>query len=374
MMNITFGKLTDLPHGTLYEMLKDAYSFDGRFAEAWSTQWQEFDNFFSNESAIARKCGFVTLLSGEPVGFVSWDPRGLPEAVRIGHNCVLSRYKGQGIGTLQMQEAVQRISRQDYPRRIIVTTSDLLIPAQKMYQRAGFRLTSRRKNEHFSGDFLDFEIAFPEGLLSIEQTLECRAHEVMRQYGIREAWESIGAEVNPVGSLSMGLLMNHRDIDLHIYTKELDLAESLKAIARICGNPAAAHLEFHNAAETEEACFEWHLRCPLYGEEWKIDMIQIRKHSKYDGCFEHIAERTAAALTPETKCVILELKNLTPETESIMGIEYYQAVLEGGVRNWPEFAVWRRNHPVRGIHLWCPQGLFRSDRGVSAIPSINKVE
>ena len=60
---------------------------------------------------------------------------------------------------------------------------------------------------------------------------------VIEKSGVRQAWESIGATVNQVGSLAMGLLMKHRDIDFHIYTEKLDIAESFNAIQKICANP-----------------------------------------------------------------------------------------------------------------------------------------
>ena len=53
-----------------------------------------------------------------------------------------------------------------------------------------------------------------------------KALQIIEKSGIRQAWESIGATVNQVGSTAMGLLMKHRDIDFHIYTDKLDIAES----------------------------------------------------------------------------------------------------------------------------------------------------
>ena len=44
------------------------------------------------------------------------------------------------------------------------------------------------------------------------------AHQIIQKTGVIKLWESIGATVNPVGSLSMGLLVKHLDIDLHLYT------------------------------------------------------------------------------------------------------------------------------------------------------------
>ncbi len=181
-----------------------------------------------------------------------------------------------------------------------------------------------------------------------------KAREVIRLSRVREAWESIGAKVNPVGSMATGLLMKHRDIDFHIYTDSLDMAQSFKAISQICANPNVTRLEYRNLAATEEACLEWHVWYHYNGEEWQIDMIQILVGSQFDGYFEHVAERVKAVLTPETRRAILELKYLTPETEHIMGIEYYQAVIADGVRTYPEFLEWRKRHPVNGIVLWKP--------------------
>ena len=177
---------------------------------------------------------------------------------------------------------------------------------------------------------------------------------VIEKSGVCEAWKSIGATVNQVGSMAMGLLMKHRDIDFHIYTEKLDIAESFEVIKKICSNPAVTRMEYRNLADTEEACLEFHVWFMLDNEEWQIDMIQILKGSHFDGYFERVAERIKAVLTPETRRTILELKYLTPDNEHIMGIEYYQAVIDGGIRTYPEFMEWRKTHPANGIINWCP--------------------
>ena len=177
---------------------------------------------------------------------------------------------------------------------------------------------------------------------------------VIEKSGVREAWKSIGATVNQVGSMAMGLLMKHRDIDYHIYTEKLDIAESFEVVKKICNNPAVTRLEYRNLADTEEACLEFHIWFMLDDEEWQIDMIQILKGSQFDGYFERVAQRIKAVLTPETRRAILELKYLTPEDEHIMGIEYYQAVIADGIRTYPEFLQWRATHPANGIVTWCP--------------------
>lgn len=182
-----------------------------------------------------------------------------------------------------------------------------------------------------------------------------RAWEIIRQTGVFEAWHSIGAEVHPVGSLNMGLLVKHRDIDLHVYTDRLIAAESFRAMGQLAEREGIRQLTFRNLAATDEACFEWHaLYADAAGEEWTMDMIQILRGSRYDGYFERVAERIAAVLTDQTREAILRLKYETPDTEQIMGIEYYQAVLRDGVRSYDEFMEWRRRHSPAGIIEWMP--------------------
>jgi len=83
-------------------------------------------------------------------------------------------------------------------------------------------------------------------------------------------------------------------------------------------------------------------------------MIHIRKGSRYDGYFEKVAERIGLLLTDETRLAILQLKDETPETEKIIGVEYYQAVIRDGIRNYADFQEWRKQHPVTGVVEWMP--------------------
>ena len=120
-------------------------------------------------------------------------------------------------------------------------------------------------------------------------------------------------------------------------------------------NAAIKKIECRNLLDTDEACIEWHA---WYddgdGGPWQIDIIHILKGSRYDGFFERMAERIKAALTDETRLAILRLKAETPEDVHIMGVEYYQAVLRGGVRTLADFIRWRQEHPVTGIVEWMP--------------------
>ncbi len=193
-------------------------------------------------------------------------------------------------------------------------------------------------------------------LLQLAERSRLRAEAVLAASDICNIWRSVGAEPHLVGSLRTGLLMTHRDIDIHIYSAPFTLQDSFTAMARLTANPAITRLECVNLLHTEECCVEWHAwQRDSDGELWQIDMIHMPKGSPYDGYFESVADAIRAALTPETRTAILRLKYETPAEEKIMGIEYYQAVLEGGVRTLAEFRRWRAAHPVTGINLWKPE-------------------
>lgn len=228
----------------------------------------------------------------------------------------------------------------------------LLTPHVGLYEKYGFSYWGIRRG--IDGNEYRLYYAPAADITTVADKARERACEVIRRSGIREFWENLGAKVNLVGSMATGLLMKHRDIDFHIYTDTLDLKKSRETISRICADPHIALLEYRDLSQTEEACLEWHIRCDLDGEAWQIDMIQILKGSRFDGYFEHVAERIKAVLTPETRRTILRLKYLTPEYEHIPGIAYYKAVLADGVRTYGEFSAWRKTHPVSGIDPWCP--------------------
>lgn len=192
----------------------------------------------------------------------------------------------------------------------------------------------------------------------IEQIALCnqqRAWEIIRDTRLIEIWREAGAEARPVGSLPTGLMMNHLDIDFHIYSDPVTVANSFAAMTQLSQDQHITHIEYTNLLATEEQCIEWHA---FYRDTdsrlWQIDMIHIQRGSAYDGYFEHVAERINAVMTDSMRRTILELKYATPSDRKIMGIEYYRAVIEGRVENWQQFDIYRAEHPVEGIVEWIP--------------------
>ena len=192
-------------------------------------------------------------------------------------------------------------------------------------------------------------------ILEIAAANQQRAREVIRDSGLEAAWRSVGAEPNLVGSLRTGLLMTHRDIDFHIYSSPLRLADSFAAMARLAENNRIRSITFNNLLDAPDQCLEWHAwYADADAQLWQIDMIHIEAGSAYDGYFERFARRLQRALTPEMRQAVLRLKFETPDHEKISGVEIYRAVVQGGVRTRAELERWRAEHPLTGISEWMP--------------------
>ena len=133
-------------------MLIDSYeellSTGQQFWQDQKTSWVRFDTeVFDNLTTIGR-CVFLTRLDMNIIGFSSFDPRRGPSFGVIGHNCILPKFRGQGLGKRQIQETLRRLKVRSI-RNVIVSTSEhpFFIPAQKMYLACGFRETKRYSGE-----------------------------------------------------------------------------------------------------------------------------------------------------------------------------------------------------------------------------------
>ena len=70
-------------------------------------------------------------------------------------------------------------------------------------------------------------------ILEIAKLNQEKAKKVVEELKIQEAWASIGAKANLVGSLKTGLLMKNRDIDFHVYSDDFKIEDSFSAIAKM---------------------------------------------------------------------------------------------------------------------------------------------
>lgn len=194
-----------------------------------------------------------------------------------------------------------------------------------------------------------------ENLVEISQRNLQRAFEVMNELQIVETWKRFGVTANLIGSVSMGLIMKNKDIDFHVYSDSFSISDSFGAITEFAKIDGVKSITYGNLLDTEEACLEWHLTyLDDKNELWKIDMIHILRGSFYEGKMEKVAKRINEILTPELKMAILSIKNDMPTGENVMGIEIYMAVIRDNVKNYPEFAEWRKSQNNEPIIDWIP--------------------
>ncbi|MEG0795232.1 MAG: phosphoglycerate mutase family protein [Odoribacter sp.] len=192
-------------------------------------------------------------------------------------------------------------------------------------------------------------------IIELAKQNQQNAWKVLEDTGIITEWERIGAIVHLVGSLKSGLLAKSKDIDLHIYTNQVDISESFSVMQKLAKRLSLKEVQYKNMIHTEEECIEWHT---LYEDKemnvWKFDMIHIRKDSKYDGVVENVTAAIIKRLTPEIRERILQIKFDVPDAVIIPSIEIYYAVLTGGIRNYKEFEQWRKSNPLVNSLDWLP--------------------
>lgn len=182
-----------------------------------------------------------------------------------------------------------------------------------------------------------------------------KAYRVMRESGIPEVWKKAGCRVNLIGSLRMGLLMNHRDIDLHVYSEGITEKSTFAIAAEMSALSGVTEITGINGLHTDEHCMAWHAKYKDSNcEIWKFDIIHIEAGTEYDGYFERMAERIVEVMTVQQRDTILQLKYETPEDEIIHGVEYYEAVIADGISTLPDMRRWVDAHRKKKPYYWIP--------------------
>ena len=181
-----------------------------------------------------------------------------------------------------------------------------------------------------------------------------RARGVLVGSGIADVWERNGCRVNLVGSLRMGLLASHRDIDLHVYSKGITEEGSFAIAAQVARLPGVTEIRCINGLHTDEHCVAWHIFYRCDDEVWQFDVIHIEEGTEYDGFFERMADRIVEVMTPAQKDTILRLKFETLSDKDYHGVEFYEAVIADGISNMVEFEEWITDHRKKPMYYWIP--------------------
>ena len=150
--------------GTLFDMLCRSYAglleIKPAYAEEYKAQWRRFDDDIFDYPDSIGACVLVSVWYEQPIGLVSWDPRGLPEQGRIGQNCIVPSARGRGYGKQQIQKALAILQAQRAQTvRVMTDKHPFFIPAQRMYQACGFQEVDRHHRQDLGGiEVIDYEI------------------------------------------------------------------------------------------------------------------------------------------------------------------------------------------------------------------------
>jgi len=145
---ITYESFGFLKEGGVFAALAGIYAeypfHDVEQKTAWEGNWKEYDRLLFSNMDTVGKAGFVSVLDGRMIGFCSWDPRGAPRSVIVGHNGLLPAYRGFGYGSGQIRRMLEIFRERGYVTATVTTgDEDFFVPAQRMYAACGFTETRR---------------------------------------------------------------------------------------------------------------------------------------------------------------------------------------------------------------------------------------
>ena len=194
-----------------------------------------------------------------------------------------------------------------------------------------------------------------DSILNQAEKIQKQAWNIIDKTNVIHIWENIGAQINVIGSLKTGLMINHRDIDFHIYSTPFNLVDSFSAVAKLAENPGIRHICYANLLDEEDQCLEWHATyLDELNQEWTLDMIHLHENSPFVGYFEKVSDGILCKLTPSNKQTILSIKYETAKIGKFPAIKIYQAVLQQNITTTNDFLGWFSTQKENEIEQWMP--------------------
>jgi hypothetical protein len=191
-------------------------------------------------------------------------------------------------------------------------------------------------------------------VLQRAQARRLTAERVLAELALFAKWSVFGRPVL-VGAAAYDLVVAP-DIDMEIYCPTLRIEHGFAVISQCALHPGVTKARFANELSGRDKALYWQLRYRDGDTEWKIDMWSAP--TDYDlPRSEHFVEPMRAALTPETRRAILELKEArsADATLACLSIDLYRAVLEDGIRTPDRLRLWLQTHDVGALTDWKPK-------------------
>ena len=181
------------------------------------------------------------------------------------------------------------------------------------------------------------------------------AEAILSDLDILEKWKRFGRPVI-VGAVAFDLVVEP-DVDLEIYCPRLKIEHGFEVLAECALNPRVTKARFSNELAGRDKALYWQLWYRADdGADWKIDMWSAPED--YDlARGEDLVEAMRTALTPESRRVILELKERRLRDTGIKcsSVHLYRAVLEEDVRSMDELCAWLKTQETDALTQWKPR-------------------
>jgi len=150
---VVFKTIDNFKPGLIQSIFEKSYAgFIDHFPndkEIFYKQWEQEDSdAFNNPQTIGKYLLFACL-KDSPIGYCSWDDRQYPIGI-IGQNCILPEYQRQGYGRKQIELIIKIFKDKKFKEiRAITGEHEFFIPAQRIYEKCGFKERQRIKGNLF---------------------------------------------------------------------------------------------------------------------------------------------------------------------------------------------------------------------------------
>lgn len=105
---------------------------------AWD-DWTADDLGGAVQGAIARDMCLVAVVEGQIAGWVTWSVNLPREQGQVGYNGVAPEFRGRGLGTALVQQALQALRAAGCRFALVITgLDDGHAPARHVYEKCGF--------------------------------------------------------------------------------------------------------------------------------------------------------------------------------------------------------------------------------------------
>jgi hypothetical protein len=187
------------------------------------------------------------------------------------------------------------------------------------------------------------------------------ARKILTDLELLTRWSKYG-EALVVGSVGVGLVVQP-DIDIDVFSDEPRVLDGFAVMGPLAELPQTRSVTYLDARDRPEQGQYWKVDYELTADEtWTID-IWVFDRDRRTSTATPLAEAVRRALTDETSDRILAIKEeAAARGERAYGYWLYQAVMDAGVRSYPQFRAWLGDRNIYERTGWRPTEDCRPDR------------